>query len=259
VYTVHTSHQEGNDHDRAVHAADLDRGAGVSAEATVGVLLILLPIAFNGLFFDLARTFEYPDILRLDAGTILTRFHDGGTPLLLRWWAFVLVALAFVPIGAVVPEVLAPGTALTTAVVALGIAAGLVQVIGLIRWPFLVPELARRYVDPAATVERRETIEIVFSSIHRLLGVGIGEHLGYLLTGLWSAGLGLAILATPAGIVPAWLAVPGLIVGLALMVGSLEFVGPNEPRGWSVAEKLVPIAYVGWSAWLVVLGFLAIL
>ena len=230
----------------------------MSAEVAVGILLILLPIAFNGLFFDLARTFEYPDILRQDPGIILARFHDGGTALLLRWWAFALVALAFVPIGAVVPEVLAPRTTVTVVVVAFGIAAGLVQVIGLIRWPFLVPELARRYVDPAATTQQRETIEIVFSSIHRLLGIGIGEHLGYLLTGLWSAGLGLAILVTPAAVVPTWLAFPGFIVALALVIGSLEFVGPNEPRGWSVAEKLVPIAYVGWSVWLVVLGFLAI-
>ena len=230
----------------------------MSAEVAVGILLILLPIAFNGLFFDLARTFEYPDILRQDPGIILARFHDGGTALLLRWWAFALVALAFVPIGAVVPEVLAPRTTVTVIVVAFGIAAGLVQVIGLIRWPFLVPELARRYVDPAATTQQRETIEIVFSSIHRLLGIGIGEHLGYLLTGLWSAGLGLAILVTPAAVVPTWLAFPGFIVALALVIGSLEFVGPNEPRGWSVAEKLVPIAYVGWSVWLVVLGFLAI-
>jgi hypothetical protein len=230
----------------------------VSAELTVGILLILLPIAFNGLFFDLARTFEYPDILRRDPGTILTRFHDGGTPLLLRWWGFALVALAFVPIGVAVPGVLAPGSALTAVVAALGIAAGLVQVIGLIRWPFLVPELARRYVDPASSAAQRDTIELVFSSIHRLLGVGIGEHLGYLLTGLWSVSLGLAIVASPAAIVPTWLALPGVVVGLALMVGSLEFVGPNEVRGWPVAEKLVPIAYVGWSAWLVVLGILTI-
>ena len=230
----------------------------MSAELAVGVLLILLPVAFNGLFFDLARTFDYPDILRHEPGDILTRFHDGGTALLLRWWAFALVALAFVPIGAVVPEVLAPGTPVTVVVVAFGIAAGLVQVIGLIRWPFLVPELARRYVDPASTAQQRDTIELIFGSVHRLLGVGIGEHLGYLLTGLWSAGLALAILVTPAAVVPAWLAIPGAIVGLALMVGSLEFVGPNEARGWSVAEKLVPIAYVGWSAWLVVIGILTI-
>jgi hypothetical protein len=231
----------------------------MTAELTVGILLILLPIAFNGLFFDLARTFEYPDILRQESGAILTRFHDGGTPLLLRWWGFALVALAFIPIGVVVPEVLAPGTPATSVVAALGLAAGLVQVIGLIRWPFLVPELARRYVDPATTPQGRETVELIFGSVHRLLGVGIGEHLGYLLTGLWSAGLALAIAVTPATTVPVWMAIPGVIVGLALIVGSLEFVGPNEATGWSVAEKLVPIAYVGWSAWLIVLGVLAIL
>ena len=209
----------------------------MSAEVAVGILLILLPIAFNGLFFDLARTFEYPDILRQDPGIILARFHDGGTALLLRWWAFALVALAFVPIGAVVPEVLAPRTTVTVVVVAFGIAAGLVQVIGLIRWPFLVPELARRYVDPAATTQQRETIEIVFSSIHRLLGVGIGEHLGYLLTGLWSAGLGLAILVTPAAVVPTWLAFPGFIVGrrVCRLVGLARRPGvPRDPLGESV-------------------------
>ena len=62
----------------------------------------------------------------------------------------------------------------------------------------------------------------------------------------------------PAAVVPTWLAIPGLVVGLALIIGSLEFVGPNEPRGWSVAEKLVPIAYVGWSAWLCPLGLAVI-
>ncbi len=231
----------------------------MTAELAVGILLILLPIAFNAFFFELARTFEYPDILRQETGSILTRFHDGGTPLLLRWWGFALVALAFVPIGVVVPEVLAPGTPVTSVVAALGIAAGLVQVLGLIRWPFLVPELARRYVDPVTSPQGRETIELVFGSFHRLLGVGIGEHLGYLLTGLWSVGFALALVVTPAAIVPTWLALPGVVVGLALMVGSLEFVGPNEATGWSVAEKLVPIAYVGWSAWLIVVGILAIL
>ena len=76
------------------------------ADVAVGIPLILLPIAFNVPFVDLAWTFDYPDILRHEPGQILARFHDGGTALLLRWWAFALVALAFVPIGAVVPEVL---------------------------------------------------------------------------------------------------------------------------------------------------------
>ena len=52
---------------------------------------------------------------------------------------------------------------------------------------------------------------------------------------------------------------PGFgVVGLALaplfVLGSLEFVGPLEPRGWKLAGALVPLAYLGWSVWLLALG-----
>jgi hypothetical protein len=45
-----------------------------------------------------------------------------------------------------------------------------------------------------------------------------------------------------------------VVIGLALLVGTLEFVGPNEPEGWKLAGTIVPVAYVAWSAWLVALG-----
>jgi hypothetical protein len=46
-----------------------------------------------------------------------------------------------------------------------------------------------------------------------------------------------------------WLGVP---IGAALLVGSAEFVGPNERTGWSVAGTIVP--YVARSIWLIALG-----
>jgi hypothetical protein len=231
----------------------------LTEQVVVGIALIALPVLFNIVFADLARTFDYPDILRREPGEILARFRGGGTALVVRWWAFVMVGVAFIPIGAAAPAVVAPGTTLALVTAALAIAAGLVQVIGLVRWPFLVPELARRHADPAATPEGRAAIELVSASVHRLLGVGIGEHLGYLLTGLWTLALSATILAGADGTVPFALAIPGVLAGLALVVGSLEFVGPNEARGWPLAEKLVPIAYIVWSVWLIVLGIALIL
>ena len=53
-----------------------------------GLLLILLPIAFNVLFFLLQRTFEYPDILRKPTDYILSRFNAGGKRLVLIWYSF---------------------------------------------------------------------------------------------------------------------------------------------------------------------------
>lgn len=38
------------------------------------------------------------------------------------------------------------------------------------------------------------------------------------------------------------------------MLGSLEFVGPNEEQGWKLAGSIVPIAYVAWSVWLIAIG-----
>ena len=103
--------------------------------------------------------------------------------------------------------------------------------------------------DAATT---RQTIEVVFDTIHRLFGVGIGEHLGYVMTGSWTVIVAVSILSTT--VVAPWIGLVGLPIGGALLVGSLEFVGPNERDGWSVAGTIVPFAYVAWSLWLVTLG-----
>lgn len=55
-------------------------------------------------------------------------------------------------------------------------------------------------------------------------------------------------------VLPAWLGIVGLPIGIALLVGTLEFVGPNEREGWALAGPIVPIAYIAWSIWLIALG-----
>jgi hypothetical protein len=229
-------------------------------EVWTGVLLIVVPLAFNAAFFALARAFDYPDILRREPDEILRRFHAGGAGLVLRWEALLLSALAMLPLAALVGVALAAPGALTALSIATGAVAALVQALGLVRWPYAVPELARRYVaadehgDAAAAAATRAAVEVTFATLHRLLGVGIGEHLGYLLTGAWTLLVAVSILVTT--VVPAWLGVIGVPIGLALLVGTLEFVGPNERDGWPLAGTIVPIAYIAWSAWLIALGVL---
>jgi hypothetical protein len=226
----------------------------VSAEVAAAVLLITVPIAFNVAFFELGRAFDYPNILRKEPDEILRRFAAGGSSLIVRWEALLLSALAMMPLVALLAVALAAPPALTALSVVIGVAAALVQAIGLVRWPFAVPELARRYVaadGPDAEVTRH-TIGLTFATLHRLLGVGIGEHLGYLLTGLWTLLSAASILST--AVLPGWLGIIGLPIGVALLIGTLEFVGPNEENGWPLVGTLVPIAYIAWSLWLVGLG-----
>jgi len=231
----------------------------MSAEVIAAVLLIGVPIAFNVAYFELGRAFDYPNILRKEPDEILRRFAAGESGLVLRWQALLASALAMLPLTALLAVVLAASPALTVLSIVIGAAAALVQALGLVRWPFAVPELARRYVGadgPDAEATRR-AIEVTFATLHRLLGVGIGEHLGYLLTGTWTLLVAGSILSTT--VLPSWLGVLGLPIGVALLVGTLEFVGPNEKDGWPLAGSIVPIAYIGWSLWLIALGVFLLL
>ena len=231
----------------------------MSAEVVAAVLLIAVPIGFNVAFFELGRAFDYPNILRREPDEILRRFAAGGSGLLWRWQALLVSALAMLPLVALLAVVLGAPPALTALSIVIGAAAALVQTLGLARWPFAVPELARRYVaadGPDADATRR-MIELTFATLHRLLGVGIGEHLGYLLTGLWTLLVAASILST--AVLPGWLGVIGLPIGVALLIGTLEFVGPNEQDGWPLAGTIVPIAYIAWSLWLIALGVLLLL
>ncbi len=234
----------------------------MTLELVTAILLIAVPIAFNVAFFELGRAFDYPGILRKPPEEVLRRFAAGGSGLVLRWQALLLSALAMLPLVALLAVVLDPPSALTSLAIVIGSAAALVQAIGLVRWPFAVPELARRYVaaeGPDAGAEQR-AIVVQFATLNRLFGVGIGEHLGYLLTGLWTLIVGISIVGRGPSpipeVLPAWIGIAGLVIGVALLIGSLEFVGRNEPEGWKLAGTIVPIAYIAWSLWLVVLGIL---
>jgi len=225
----------------------------VSTEVVAGVLLILLPVGFNLCFSLLAQRFDYPDILRRPTSEVLGRFRAGGASLLLLWWAFALTAILLAPLAVLLATALVGANATIVAVGATtGVLAALVQFLGLIRWPFMVPYLARADANPNVSPARREAIDVVFQSFHRYLGVAVGEHLGYLFTGSWSVLTGVALIQSTNA--PWWLGVVGMVVGALLMMCSFEFVGAFEEKGWKLAGAATPIAYIGWSVWLVAVG-----
>jgi len=230
-----------------------DHSRSVNIERAAGVLCIVLPLAFNAFFFLLGRRFDYPDILRRPTDEILDRFRAGGVTLKLLWYGLMLTAVLLAPLAVLLGQVLArDGLEIVPVATTIGVLAGVVQFLGLARWPFLVPELARAYADPASSQAAREATTVAFESFHRYLGVGIGECLGYLLTGAWTVLVAVAMLQSSA--FEGWLAWPGIVIGMCLILGSLEFVGPFEEQGWKLAGAIVPIAYVAWSLWLIIVG-----
>jgi hypothetical protein len=223
----------------------------VNVEVAAGVVLIVAPLWFNANFALLAKRFDYPDILRRPTAEILDRFRAGGSSLILLWWTFMLSGLLLIAGAVLLGQVLRFGGIVPLATT-IGVLAGLVQMLGLLRWVYVVPTLARAYADPTLGAEERKAHAVVFRALHQYLGVGVGEHLGYLFTGIWSVLIGIGVVQGTA--LPTWLGWPGIIVGVGLTIGSAEFLGPNEERGWRLADVAIPLLFVAWSLWLLAMG-----
>ena len=210
-----------------------------TASRTAGAATIATALAFNAAFAALAASFDYPDILRAPAETVLTAFAEGGAALILTWYAFALCAVAMIPVSLVV----ALGRGLTPVRVAaaiLGALAGLAQAIGLLRWVFAVPMLAQADGDREAG----------FLILNQWGGVAIGEHLGYLLTAGFLVAMALADRADGSRIRPTLAVTSAALIaigageGLALVIG-----GPAE-----VLSAASVAGYLGFSAWLIMAG-----
>jgi hypothetical protein len=216
-------------------------------------LLILTPIAFNAFFTLLSVTFEYPDILREPTGYVLRHFDAGGSSLVAIWYGFMLTAVLFVPLAVLVHKVLArQDTPYMAVATAFGVVAGVVQFLGLVRWPFLVPYLADTYLDPASSGATRESVAVVFQAFNQYAGVAVGENLGYLFTGLWTALVALAMFRSALPL-RRWLSLLGMVSAAAILVGTLE------PAGFEPAADIVVVGYILWSIWLALFGILLLL
>ena len=191
-------------------------------------LLVLAAVLANVAFTALGSIFNYPDVLDEPAGKILASFSENQSAVSGWFLVLALSAALLAPIAIGVGR-MSTSRAMGIAV-PVGIAAAAVQVIGLLRWPLLVPGFAS------------DSDTGGFTTAHDVLGVAIGETLGYLLTGVWTV---LVIVALGRRYAGRWFQVLGLASAGLVLVGVL---GPLDPPGVDAANF---IGYVLWSLWLI--------
>lgn len=217
-----------------------------------GLLLLLGALAINIPYSILIATFDYPDILRAPAGEILAAYHAGGTPLLLTWLAFAWTGLPILLAVIMLPRALGGEQApILSVATPLGVAAMVVQLVGLLRWVFVVPVLARIVTEPTSDAATRAAAEVVFQAVHQYGGVVLGEHLGYAFTCLWMALVSVALLRSARA--PRWIGVLGLVASAVYSLAHGELfatVIPGAPY-WAEAGLVGSLL---WLLWMVALG-----
>ena len=194
-------------------------------------LLILAAVLANVAFTALGSIFNYPDVLDEPAGSVLASFreHEGAVS---AWFGVLALSAALMAPIAIGVGRLSAARPMRVAVW-VGIAAATVQVIGLMRWPILVPGYASSGNRDA------------FTTASDILGTAIGETIGYALTALWTA---LVIAALGRRFAGRWFAWLG---GLA---AALVCVGVISPLDLPVVDTANFFGYVLWSLWLIAFG-----
>jgi hypothetical protein len=215
---------------------------------TAGILLVAVPLIFTAGFTGLQMTFDYPDILRHPAGEVLTRFAASGADLHFYWYGMMFASLLM--IGAVIAAGLhfwKRDNVLAALSMGAGVLAGLVQALGLLRWVMLVPSLAAMYVAPGATELDKSMAVALFDAANHYLGMGVGEHLGYFFTAIWTA-LASALLLKTNRIIAA----AGMVIALGVISGMLE------PFGVPMTGAINSISYTLWAVWTLILGIVVL-
>ncbi|HNA88259.1 MAG TPA: DUF4386 domain-containing protein [Anaerolineales bacterium] len=217
-----------------------------------GLLFIVGTVLINIPYTLLIINFDYPDILRQPNAEILTRFQAGGNALIYTWLAFAWVGLPMlfgvIMLKQILKDENAPFLEIATT---LGVIGFIVQVIGLLRWVFVVPVLARLYTAPGTDSATQAAVSAVFTAVHQYGGVILGEHMGQLLTILWMSMLSSIIYRSK--MFSKWVAVLGWVASAVYLLAQTELLATAIPT-FPIVEWAGLVGSLLWLAWMVVVG-----
>lgn len=219
-------------------------------ERIIGFLLILGAIGVFIPYTILTFIFDYPDILRMEPGFILTKFHEGGASLILAWFLFAILGIPLIIAYILIGQKLENKLSFVRWATTFGVISGIVQIIGLLRWTFVIPVLAKNFVT-AANEATKESNSVAFQTIHQFGGVLLGEHLGQLFTVIWTIAIAAAF--NKLRLSPKWIIWFGYISAAIYLLAQAELFKTVIP-GFPVWELAGFIGSTLWLIWLVIVG-----
>lgn len=212
----------------------------------VGAVLVNIPYTL------LIMNFDYPDILRAPVDQILTQFQAGGSSLIYTWLAFAWVGLPMLFGVIMLKRVLENENSLfLETATTIGVIGFVVQVVGLLRWVFVIPVIARSFTDPATTAATKVSLSVLFMAVHQYGGVVLGEHIGQFFIILWMSLISAIIYRSK--MFARWVAWLGWIASAVYLLAQTELFATAIPGfpviGWAgLAGSLL------WLLWMIVTG-----
>lgn len=226
-----------------LHQAGIASRPDASPDRAVGALSLLQVALFLVPMIVLGQAIGWPASLRLPAGEALPLIHANPGAVIIGYGAYLLVSVAMVPLAFALRALLsARGISgwHVDALTFIGAVAGIVKTLGIVRWLSVMPVLAQMHAaDPA----QRAVVETAYVAMNTYAGA-VGELLGVqLLSGIWFAGIGAALMAI------GWrvLGIGGLVTGLLFIAVAMRVDFPEVAALQAAAVSLAMV-------WLIMLG-----
>ena len=244
---------------------------GMTDRRTSAGIFSMYFVLFMAAFFVLGALFEFPGILREEPAYRFGLFEANRAGIVGAYYVMVFTSVLQIFMAVSLYRVLTDGGTMGLFGMVSGIAAGIFQVLGYIRWVVLVPALADTL---NAGIQAPAEVFATESLINAYLGMGIGEHLGTLFLAAWLIFSSIAARKTvylPRGVrmmmaASGWLLVP---VALEALGGAFSFIGIFSVALWGVFYTFIVVfvvallqrskdgvsARIHWGIWLAAFAF----
>jgi lysylphosphatidylglycerol synthetase-like protein (DUF2156 family) len=222
----------------------------MTAARRTGTGLLLIASALLSIlgYAVLAPAFGWPDVLDEPGTTALDKYVDAERTIRTGFYVMTLASLVLIPAAVGLRAAVSRDSTAARAITAFGVLAAFAQMLGWLRWVIAVPVQADAWVAARGDDTARTAVATAYDTLNAYAGGTLGEHLGWLLQGIWA--VGVFVLALRATGIPRW--VSG--IGLALSVVWAALVPYATAVGDDTLETVGLNVYTAWYVWLLVLG-----
>ena len=212
---------------------------GTQRRQTAVLLIIEFLLIFAPLII-LGTVINWPASLDEPASVNLPLILEQYTGMMIGYTIYLVYSLLFWPVAYLTGRVIVGNNVENTLFrVASGFAAlsALARALGIVRWLFAMPVLARLYTAPTASAELQESISVVYEMLNAYAG-GVGELLGVsLFAVIWLILISILLIRTAEW--PNWLGYFGFVAAASLFLNLLETIGIDMGPMISISVTLL--------------------
>ncbi len=220
---------------------------------STGFLLLIVAVLASVSFLMLQSVPGFSQILLMEPSKAFEIFSNNETTITGASYLMILFGLLLIPLAISMHHAIRLGTDTSLGLgilKQLAIFAGIFQMLGFIVWSVVVPYLAATFFDPAASVATKDGAAVVYSSVSRLFGMGVGGYLSGLLFSAWLAGI--SIIQAKSAIFRPAVGVLGITAASALVIATFA---PSTTSEASILVTFATINNMLVGLWMLVTAF----